>query len=53
METRMTEITDLNKWSNKGIQRWIDSWNMLIGNVSAVKQREYERQILLKELSRQ
>ncbi len=53
VETAMTQITDWNKWSTKWTQRWIDAWNMLIGNVDVVKQREYERQVLSKELWRQ
>jgi hypothetical protein len=53
VETAMTQITDSNKWSTKWTQRWIDAWNMLIGNVDVVKQREYERQVLSKELWRQ
>lgn len=53
IETSIDQVTNWGKWSKNGIQRWIDAWNMLIGNVDATKQRDYERQVLSKELSRQ
>ncbi len=53
IETAIGQITSGNKWTKNWTQRWIDAWNMLIGNVDQVKQREYERTVLAKELGRQ
>lgn len=53
IENGIDQITAGNKWTQKWTQRWIDAWNMLIGNIDEVKQRDYERIILSRELSHQ
>lgn len=49
----MSSIFEFNKLWKNGIQRWVDAWNLLIGNVSASKYQQVERQVLSRELWRQ